>query len=236
MKRAGNALLAMAFVAAMTGGAKAQVNEVISYVNFDWFDYSQATCLDRGEDAVNQALAAFGIEDATTRVSDWSVLANTSTLNFWVFCVADHDDLVDPTAQRVLVISSVNSGRADIGGDLRDFLAECMGGACPSGGERIAWNQGANQFDGPVGTQFDLVCPALGNDAMGTVWGTDIYTDDSPICVAAVHAGIISTDGGAVIIEIMAGQKAYAASQQNGVTSQSWGSYSRSYRFIDAVG
>jgi hypothetical protein len=236
MKRAGNALLAMAFVAAMTGGARAQVNEVISYVNFNWLNISQQSCLDRGEDAINQALVEFGIEDATTRVSDWSVLANTSTLNFWVFCVADMDGLVDPAAQRVLVIASVNSGRADIGGDLRDFLSDCMETTCPTVGERIAWNERADQFDGPAGTQFDLVCPALGNDTMGTIWGTDIYTDDSPICVAAVHAGVITTDGGAVIIEIMEGQKAYAASQRNGVTSQSWGSYSRSYRFVDAVG
>jgi hypothetical protein len=164
------------------------------------------------------------------------VLANTTALNFWVFCVADNDDLIDPAAQRVLVIASVNSGRADIDGDLRDFLSACMEGTCPAVGDRIAWNQGANQFNGQTGTQFDLVCPALGGESMGTIWGTDIYTDDSPICVAAVHAGVITTDGGNVIIEIMDGQKAYAASERNGITSQSWGGYGRSYRFIDAVG
>lgn len=239
MNRTGNALLATAFVAATTLSASAQTNNVISYVNFTWYNYSQTTCIDRGTDAVNAAIDAFGIEGAETRVSDWSVLANTPDLNFWVFCIADHDDLVDPAAQRVLALSSVNSGRADIGGELRDFLATCMDGACPAaGGNQIAWTTAANEpaYDGPVGTRYDLVCPALGGAPMGLIWGTDVYTADSPICIAAVHAGIISTDGGAVIIEIMAGQKSYAASTRNGVPSSEWGSFDRSYRFVDAVG
>jgi hypothetical protein len=239
MRQAAKALLASAFAVTTSFGAAAQTNDVISYVNFTWYDFSQATCLERGADAINAAIDAFGIEDATTRVEDWSVLANTPDLNFWVFCIADHDDLVDPAAQRVLALSSVNSGRADIGGELRDFLATCMDGACPAtGGDRIAWTTRPNesQFDGPEGTQYDLVCPPLGDASMGFIWGTDIYTDDSPICVAAVHAGVISTNGGNVIIEIAPGQKAYLASDRNGVSSSEWGAYDRSYRFIDAVG
>jgi hypothetical protein len=245
MRGAGNIMLAAAFVAATTTGTSAQTGEVTSYVNFTWYNFSQATCLERGENAVDQALAAYGIEDATTRVSEWSVLASSSTLNFWVFCVADHDELIDPAAQRVLVIASVNSGRSDVGADLRDFLATCMDGACPAtakvgaGVAEITWTTRADEtaYEGPEGTQYDLICPALGGgESMGTIWGTDIYTHDSPICVAAVHAGVITTAGGSVIIEIMAGQKAYLASERNGVTSNDWGGYHRSYRFVDAVG
>jgi len=237
MDKAGRVILAAVFVGTTAGGAAAQTNDVISYINFTWYNYSQAVCIERGTDAVNQALVEFGIEGATTRVEDWSVLANTPDLNFWVFCIADHDDLVDPAAQRVLAISSVNSGRADIGGELRDFLATCMDGACQgAGGERIVWTTTAAEFEGPEGAQFDLVCPALGGESMGVIWGTDIYTDDSPICVAAVHAGIITTDGGPVIIEIMPAQKAYVSTDRNGVNSLSWGSYNRSYRFRDALG
>ena len=124
--------MAAAFVAATTYSATAQTSDVISYVNFTWYDYSQATCLERGENAINQALDVFGVENATTRVGDWSVLANTATLNFWIFCIVDNDDLVDPAAERILAMSSVNSGRADIDGELRDFLSDCMDGACPT--------------------------------------------------------------------------------------------------------
>jgi hypothetical protein len=234
-------LVAAALATATVSGAAAQTDEVISYVNFTWYNFSQATCLERGEAAINEALIAFGIEDATTRVSEWSVLANSSTLNVWVFCIVDHDELVDPAAQRVLAISSVNSGRADIGGDLRDFLSTCMDGVCPAtkGGDAVAeitWSATALDLEGPAGTRFDLVCPALGDASMGAIWGTDVYTADSSICAAAVHAGMITTAGGPVIIEITAGQAAYAASERNGVTSLSWGSYSRSYRFVKAGG
>jgi hypothetical protein len=238
MMRGGTALAAGALVAATVSGAAAQTAEVVSYVNFTWYNFSQATCLERGETAINEALVAFGIDDATTRVSEWSVLANSPTLNFWVFCIVDHDDLVDAAAQRVLAISSVNSGRADIGAELRDFLATCMDGACPAAEAvaEITWSATALDFEGPAGTQFDLACPALGNASMGVIWGTDIYTADSAICAAAVHAGIITTAGGSVIIEIMVGQKAYLASDRNGVTSFDWGAYDRSYRFVPAVG
>ena len=35
-----------------------------------------------------------------------------------------------------------------------------------------------------------LVCEVTGS-SQGTVWGTDLYTDDSSIPAAAVHAGVL---------------------------------------------
>lgn len=63
-------------------------------------------------------------------------------------------------------------------------------------------------------------------------WGTGIYTDDSRICLAALHAGAITRDGGVVTIEIMAGQSSYSGSTRNGVTSENWGEYAGSYKFV----
>jgi hypothetical protein len=68
------------------------------------------------------------------------------------------------------------------------------------------------------------------------VWGGGLYTDDSSVAAAAVHAGLLR-DGetGRVIIEIMPGQASYAGSQANGVTSSDYGPWEGSYRFVPNV-
>src|SRR5690606_9170703 len=73
-----------------------------------------------------------------------------------------------------------------------------------------------------------VVCPAGGR--LGSVWGTGLYTDDSSICTAAVHAGVIDViNGGPVDIEIRPGAGAYVASRHNGVTSSRWARWSGSF-------
>lgn len=59
---------------------------------------------------------------------------------------------------------------------------------------------------------------------MGSVWGTDLYTLDSRLAAAAVHAGILK-DGetGVVKVSILAGKPSYKGSSRNGVTSSDWG-------------
>ena len=71
----------------------------------------------------------------------------------------------------------------------------CGGGPGKLAGNTISWTDAAILYRGRNGERIELVCPAIGNAAMGAVWGTDIYTDDSAICAAAVHAGAITTDG-----------------------------------------
>jgi hypothetical protein len=84
-----------------------------------------------------------------------------------------------------------------------------------------------------AGRPISVVCPPGGESA--NVWGTDIYTDDSSICVAAVHAGLITfATGGRVAIEGAAGQQSYAASDRNGVRSRDYGSMPNSFRFSGA--
>jgi hypothetical protein len=54
----------------------------------------------------------------------------------------------------------------------------------------------------------------------GNVWGTGIYTTDSPIPTAAVHAGVLR-DGqkGFVKVTVLPGQQSYEGSTRNGVTT-----------------
>ncbi len=67
-------------------------------------------------------------------------------------------------------------------------------------------------------------------DAERMIWGTDIYTDDSYLAAAAVHAGVLE-DGetGIVEVTILPGEEAYTGSEQNGITSLDYGSWSGSY-------
>jgi len=71
----------------------------------------------------------------------------------------------------------------------------------------------------------------------GAVWGTDVYTDDSTIARAAVHAGVVAAgETKAVTITILGGQQSYAASTRNGVTTASWPAWPGSYAFSGASG
>jgi hypothetical protein len=64
----------------------------------------------------------------------------------------------------------------------------------------------------------------------GSVWGTDIYTDDSSIAAAAVHAGLLQPDEtGTIMLTILAGRETYRGSARNGVASKDYPSWARSY-------
>lgn len=73
-------------------------------------------------------------------------------------------------------------------------------------------------------------CSCTGADA-GSVWGSGIYTTDSAVCKAAVHAGAIPASGGNVSPKATAGCASYAASTANGVTTSQWGPFAGSYFF-----
>ncbi len=84
---------------------------------------------------------------------------------------------------------------------------------------RTVWKYLPKEFAGPV----ELVCPP-GDPASSPVWGTDVYTTESSLCVAAVHAGVIGAkEGGAITIVRAPGQGVYAGSDRNGVASRTAG-------------
>ncbi|XP_040216245.1 uncharacterized protein LOC120945822 [Rana temporaria] len=76
-----------------------------------------------------------------------------------------------------------------------------------------------------------IQCPSECQVNGGTVWGTDVYTDDSSICKAAIHAGILGNNGGLVTVEKTPGQQSYNGSARNGVTTINYGSWPGSFVF-----
>ncbi len=93
------------------------------------------------------------------------------------------------------------------------------------------WSYGVSENRGKNGQRFNYFCPPNGRHFY--IYGTDVYTDDSSVCTAAVHAGLITFEGGGfVTIEMRPGQSSYESSTRNGVTTRSYGSYSGSYVFV----
>ncbi|MEI8259226.1 MAG: LCCL domain-containing protein [Deltaproteobacteria bacterium] len=92
------------------------------------------------------------------------------------------------------------------------------------------WSTTAAVYRGMIGTRVAYRCVPGGS--AGTVWGTDIFTDDSSVCTAGVHAGLITlSGGGTVVIEIRPGAPAYDGSFRNGITSVDYGAWTGSFVF-----
>lgn len=89
------------------------------------------------------------------------------------------------------------------------------------------------QLDGDLETFLNVACPA--GCTSGSLWGTTTYTDDSAICTAGIHAGLIPASGGQFSVVVAAGQDSYTGSTANGITSSSWGAWERSIRVEPVV-
>jgi hypothetical protein len=65
----------------------------------------------------------------------------------------------------------------------------------------------------------------------GSAWGSGPYTNDSNICAAAMHSGVISSRGGPVRVLAVPGLDSYRGSEWNGVTTMDFGPWSGSISF-----
>ncbi|MEI8159078.1 MAG: LCCL domain-containing protein [Burkholderiales bacterium] len=66
----------------------------------------------------------------------------------------------------------------------------------------------------------------LTGSTSGSVWGSGIYTYDSNLATAAVHAGVIAPgETKTVKVSVLPGQTNYAGSTSHGVTSYAYGAY-----------
>jgi hypothetical protein len=110
-------------------------------------------------------------------------------------------------------------------------------GRLTKGQIRQLLDQGLLAADAPL-TMIDLCDPVgatyyfrVTGEATGPLWGTDVYTGDSTIAVAAVHAGLVKP-GQSAIVKVTVEQPLprYTGSLQNGVTSHEFGRYGTAYR------
>ena len=118
------------------------------------------------------------------------------------------------------------------------------GGPAPSGGTIAGGTASAiapgsacpDNFDAYAGTGEPVACACSAEAAgRGSVWGMDVYTGDSSVCRAALHAGLVGRAGGAVTVLPEAGRNAYPGVTRNGVSSSNYGTYRSSFRFQGAA-
>lgn len=90
-------------------------------------------------------------------------------------------------------------------------------------------------FIGQIGQVFTF--RVTGRVAGGFIWGTDVYTLDSTLAMAAVHAGVLKQgQTGIVRVKILGQQPGYTSSTRNGLTSQAYGPWNGSFQFVKGRG
>jgi len=58
---------------------------------------------------------------------------------------------------------------------------------------------------------------------MQQIWGNSIFKDDSYICLAGIHNGVITNqDGGKFIVGMMTGRNYYKGYESNRIKSLEW--------------
>jgi hypothetical protein len=91
--------------------------------------------------------------------------------------------------------------------------------------------QNAGAIRERTGETFTFVCPALEPNG-DNVYGTDTYTESSPICPAAIHAGVLKPGrAGLVTLVVGRGAKEFKGTERNGVRTSSYGAWPYSYQF-----
>jgi len=128
------------------------------------------------------------------------------------------------------------------------------------GGDQSGWNQGGwgqqqqqassntpSDPDSPMkdpgalrnyrGSEQVLYIEVTGRKQGGTVWGTDIYTDDSLIAKAAVHSGVVK-DGEKKVVKVtlLGPQNSFQGSERNEVKTNDYGPWERSFKIEATTG
>ncbi|MCQ2815708.1 MAG: hypothetical protein MJ252_00430 [archaeon] len=74
-------------------------------------------------------------------------------------------------------------------------------------------------FRGDPGSIYIVNCPSDCDKSNYSVYGTGIYTINSSICRSAIHSGVLTQEGGDVILVKSFGQNKYYSTNMRGVTS-----------------
>lgn len=104
--------------------------------------------------------------------------------------------------------------------------------------ERGYWGQYTSgdlrTLEGKIGQSFYF---QVTGEAHGPLWGTDVYTSDSSLEAACVHAGVLRPgESGVVKVTMVSPIASYRGSTRHGVRSNDWTvSWSGAYR-VESVG
>ena len=91
--------------------------------------------------------------------------------------------------------------------------------------------RGNTDFDGEINTNVKVICPGgCINTGTTKIYGTEVFSDDSSVCKAAIHNGVINSDkGGKLEVNILEGRSAYLTTDSNGLKSDNKEKWDRSF-------
>lgn len=96
----------------------------------------------------------------------------------------------------------------------------------------ITWEETAVPLRAFHYDRRSFLCPPTDNPTAFPIWGDEFYKDDSSICAAAVHFGVITAAGGEVTIQEVDGLEDYPGLERNGVVSEPFGAWFFSFQFV----
>ncbi|MSU23907.1 MAG: DUF642 domain-containing protein [Opitutus sp.] len=176
------------------------------------------TSQDYSFDTTGRTLANMGW---TTQTFTFTASAATTTLSF----ASQENSAYGPALDNVRLNGSSGETSA---------VAAAAGTTTVTGTTAATAPVSLTSYRNKVGSTFEFTVTGT---ASGSVWGTDVYTDDSNVGVAAVHAGVLTAGQTKIVtVYIIPGQASYAASTRNGVTTGAWGAWSGSFSFAGGTG
>ena len=130
---------------------------------------------------------------------------------------------------RPLYVGSTRNGVQSFDYPASRYSMEFKGAAPPPAGPGLCPSNLAVNRELP--TPFTCRCSAEATQGGGGAYGTDVYTDDSAMCRAALHAGKIPLSGGTMTVLRGPGRALYVGSTRNGVQSFDYGASPSSITF-----
>lgn len=103
--------------------------------------------------------------------------------------------------------------------------------------EPLEWKTALKHFqidsDKFVGQRFSFSCPTRpAGLEMPEIHGTNVYPSTTPLCPAALHAGMLSSKGGRITVQLNPGLDGYAGSKKRGLSSRPFPGTPRSLVFV----
>lgn len=116
---------------------------------------------------------------------------------------------------------------------LQNALAQSQSSYVPEIGWKSRLSSLGLDREENIGQNYTFYCQSATEDLIHSpIWGTGIYTANSGICSAAIHAGMITTEGGMVTVELRSGQPFYTGSLHNDLLSKDHAGTDIAFMFV----